>query len=211
MKKLFLTKAGFGHARLAPLMLLALNASPSQAQPISPTAGLPALTYAFNHTSVVPIASVPYDFNYYDFNITGFTNVGEKASNYDILSFSNTGLEKEPSVVAVASAYLPAGWTFTDTNDFLISIELDRAIHADDPSFGLIFIQTHRAAPINPSDFPFSVYHAQNGADPFTLNGIPIQVTAIPAVPEASTAVSFVLLLTFGAFSCRMARRKKSV
>lgn len=210
MKNVFLKKVSSGFALLS-LTLLFLSASASQAQPISPTAGLPTLTYSFNHTSIVSIAGVSYDFNYFDFNITGFTNVGANNPSYDILGFSNSGLEKEPGVVAVASAYLPAGWTFSDTNDFLISIAPNQAIHADDPSFGLIFIQALGTAPINPSDSPFLIYHAQDGVDPFTLNGLPIQITATPAVPEASTTVTFGLLLALGALSCQASRRKKSV
>ena len=211
MKNLFLNKAGAVSASLAPLMLLLLNTSAAQAQPISATAGVPTLTYTFNHTSPGSIAGVPYDLDYYDFNVTGFTNVGQGNPAYDILSFSNSGLEKEANVVGVLSAYMPDGWTFDDSHDFTISILPNRAIHADDPMFGLIFIQTLGTDPIDPGTSPFSFYHAQNSVDPFTLNGAPIQVTATNPVPEASTLVSGGLLLALGALSCLASRRKRSI
>ena len=53
-------------------LLLPVGAVRAQTQPISAAAILPTLTYAFNHTSVVTLGTVAYDFNYYDFNITGF-------------------------------------------------------------------------------------------------------------------------------------------
>ena len=212
MKSTFFRKAGIVSACLVPLILL--NSSALQAQksiqPINPTDGLPTITYAFNHTSTSTLAGVSYDFDYYDFDVTGFTKVGANNPYYDILSFSNSGLEKQPGVLGVISAYLPTGWTFDDSHDFEISIQPDRAIHADDPAFGLIFIEKPGSAPIDPSASPFSFYHAQNSVDPFTINGSPIQVNGTPAVPEASTTVSLGLML-LGGLSCLAFRRKKSV
>jgi hypothetical protein len=213
MKKTFFQKAGIAGACLAPLMLLSSSASQAQQsniQPVNPTDGLPTITYAFNHTSTATLLGVSYDFDYYDFDVTGFTKVGANNSYYDILSFSNSGLEKKPGVVGVISAYLPIGWTFDDSHDFVISILPNRAIHADDPAFGLIFIEKPGSAPIDPSASPFSFYHAQDGVDPFTINGAPVQVTGTPAVPEASTTVSLGLLL-LGGLSGLAFRRKKSV
>ena len=158
-------------------------------QPISPTAGLPQITAAFNHTSVVTLGGTPYDFNYYDFSITGFTNVGAGNPAYGIFSFSNSTLENLPGVVGVASAYLPAGWTFSDTTDFTISTSAHSGIFPDDPQFGLIFIQSASTLPIDPTGAPFEVYHQMGATDPFTLNGSPVLVPVNSPVPEASTTV----------------------
>lgn len=182
------------------LLLLAsllLAARASQAQPVSPAAGLPSLTAAFSHTSVVSVAGTLYDFNYYDFNLTGFTNVGAGNPVYGIFSFSNPTLEKLPGVVGVAAAYLPLGWTFDDTHDFDISTGLI-GVYPDDPQFGLIFIQRLNTTPINPTGAPFTVYHQNGGVDPFTLNGVNVIVPVNAPVPEAPTSVSLGLLLLGG-------------
>ncbi len=194
----------------AAALLLGASSVQAQTQPISPTAGLPQITAAFNHTSVTSIGSTPYDFNYYDFTITGFTNVGANNPDYGIFSFSNSTLEKLPGVAGVASSYLPDGWTFSDSADFMISTSVHTGIFPDDPQFGLIFIQSLNAPPINPTGAPFQIYHQMGGTDPFTLNGSPVMVPVNAPVPEASTTVSFGLLLVLGLGGITVACRKKA-
>ena len=193
---------------LTSLLLLGTPGAQAQTQPIDPTAGLPTITASFNHTSVVAIAGTSYDFNYYDFSITGFTNVGAGNPAYAIFSFSNATLEKQPGVVGVASAYLPAGWTFDDSHDFDISTGLI-GVYPDDPQFGLIFIQSLTTTPINPTGAPFTVYHQNGGVDPFTLNGANVIVPVNAPVPEVSTPVSFGLLLGLGMGCVGVAARRK--
>ncbi len=195
-----------------PLALLLLPAaSQAQTQPVDPSAGLPTITASFNHTSLVNLAGIAYNFNYYDFNITGFQNVGAGNPAYDIFSFSNSTLEKQIGVVAVTSAYLPQGWTFDDTHDFTISTSPLSAIHADDPQFGLIFIQSQNAALLSPLGAPFQVFHQAAGVDPFvTPSGTPITVPVSAPVPEVSTPVSFGLLLLLGLGGVTAARRRRS-
>lgn len=194
---------------LTSLLLLSASSVHAQTQPISPTAGLPTITAAFDHTSVTLVAGTLYDFNYYDFNITGFTNVGAGNPDYGIFSFSNSTLEAQPDVVGVASSYLPKGWVFSDVTDFLISTSAHTGIFPDDPQFGLIFIQNLGTTPIDPTDAPFSVYHEMGGVDPFTLNGDPISVPVNAPVPEASTTLSFGLLLLLGLGSLTVTARRK--
>ena len=110
-------------------------------------------------------------------------------------------------MVAVASAYLPDGWTFDDSHDFVISTDPLRAIHADDPQFGLIFIQTRGTAPIAPTG-PFALFHQVGGAVPFTRDGVPVTIYALP---EASTTVSLGLLLALGLGGVVVAKRKRLV
>ena len=196
-----------GLLSLASLLLLPC-ASQAQTQPVDPSAGLPTITASFNHTSVVSVAGTPFDFNYYDFSISGFTNVGVNNSTYDIFSFSNSTLEKQPGVVGVASSYLPTGWTFDDSHDFDLSTGLI-GIHPDDPQFGLIFIQNLNTTPINPTGALFSIFHQNGGLDPFTLNGKPLTVPVNSPVPEASTTASFGLLLLLGLCGVAVARRRK--
>lgn len=191
---------------LVALLLLGAPASQAQTQPIDPSAGLPTLTASFNHTSIVAVAGTRYNFNYYDFNITGFTNVGPGNPDYAIFSFSNSTLEKLPDVVGVAEAYLPTGWTFDDTHDFVISSLI--GIYPDDPQFGLIFIQKLNTAPMNPTGAPFAMFHQTGGKDPFTLNGVPVTVLVNSPVPEASTTVSLGLLLLLGLGGLLTAARK---
>lgn len=198
---------------LLPLTTVLLLGGGAQAQtpnqPIDPAAVLPTLTFSFNHTSVVLLNNVSYNFNYFDFNITGFQNVGANNPAYDIFSFSNSTLEKQLGVVAVTSAYLPQGWTFDDSHDFTVSTSLLSSIHADDPQFGLIFIQPQNAAVINPTGALFTVYHQPGAVDPFTLNGNPV---SIPSVPEASPAASLGLgLLALGGLFYRTRRRKANI
>ena len=199
-----------GLLTLAPLLLLP-SAARAQTQPVDPSAGLPTITASFNHTSIVAVAGTQYDFNYYDFSITGFKNVGANNPAYGIFSFSNSTLEKNPGVVGVASAYLPTGWTFDDSHDFEISTGLI-GILPDDPQFGLIFIQNLKTAPIDPTGAPFAVYHQNGGVDPFvTQNGTPIVVLVNSPLPEASTTVSFGLLLLLGLGGVLTAARRQSV
>jgi hypothetical protein len=192
----------------AALFLLGASSVQAQTQPISPAAGLPQITAAFNHTSITTLGGTPYDFNYYDFSITGFTNVGAGNPDYGIFSFSNSTLETLPGVVGVASAYLPDGWTFNDSTDFEISTSRVGGIYPDDPQFGLIFIQSPNTLPIDPTGAPFQVYHQVGAVDPFTLNGTPVSVLVNSPVPEASTTVSFGLLLGLGGLAA--AFRKKA-
>ena len=192
----------------ASLLLLGASAQ-AQTQPIAPTAGLPTVTAAFNHTSVAALGGTAYNFNYYDFTITGFTNVGANNPDYGIFSFSNSTLETQPGVAAVISSYLPDGWTFSDTSDFEISTSAHTGIFPDDPQFGLIFIQSLGTLPIDPTGAPFQVYHQMGAVDPFTLNGTPVTVPVNAPVPEASTTVSFGLLL-LGLGGLTAARRKRS-
>ena len=195
----------------AALLLLGGASVQAQTQPISAAAGLPVITASFNHTSVVTLGGTPYDFNYYDFSITGFTNVGANNPDYGIFSFGNSTLETQPGVVAVTSSYLPDGWTFSDTTDFDISTSAHSGIFPDDPQFGLIFIQSLNTLPINPTGAPFQVYHQMGAVDPFTLNGSPISVLVNSPVPEASTTVSLGLLLLLGLGSgAAAASRKKT-
>ncbi len=201
---------------LAPLLLLPPAAQAQQI--VSPSAGLPTITAAFNHTSLVTIAgtgiipTTTYNFNYYDFTITGFHNVGANNPSYDIYSFGNSTLEKQAGVVGVVSAYLPTGWTLDDTHDFDISTTVESVIHADDPQFGLIFIQQLNTAPLNPTGASFKVYNQTGGVDPFvTQNGTPISVlVSAPVVPEASTMASLGLLLLLGLGGLAAAARRKS-
>ena len=196
---------------LASVLLLGAPAAHAQTQPVDPSAGLPSITASFNHTDIDTVAGTPYDFNYYDFNITGFTNVGAGNPAYGIFSFSNSTLENLPGVVGVASAYLPLGWTFNDNKDFLISTSRLVGIYPDDPQFGLIFIQALGAAPINPTGAPFAVFHQVGGMDPFvTPNKTPITVPVNAPVPEASTTLSFGLPLALGLIGLLAARRKKA-
>ncbi len=192
----------------AAALLLIGAASVQAQQPISSTAGLPAITASFDHTSVVTLAGTPYDFNYYNFSITGFTNVGAGNPDYGIFSFGNSTLENLPGVVGVASSYLPPEWTFSDTSDFVVSTSAHTGIFPDDPQFGLIFIQSLGTLPIDPTGAPFQVYHQMGGNDPFTLNGSPVMVPVNAPVPEASTTVSFGLLLSLGGLAA--ASRKKA-
>jgi len=203
-----------GKQILPVLSLLLLGTCASQAQtftqPISPTAGLPVVTGTFNHTSIVNIASVPYDFNYYDFTITGFTNVGAGNPYYAIYSFSNSTLEKLPGVVGVAASYLPDTWTFDDTNDFRCSTLI--GIYPDDPQFGLIFIQTPGTTPIDPTGAPFEFYHETGGVDPFTYPGTdtPVTVPVNPsAVPEPSSLLTF-CMLSLGVGGLLLRARKRN-
>ncbi len=202
---------------LASLLLLGAPAAQAQTppgalgstQPINPSVGLPTITASFNHTEVDRIAGTAYNFNYYDFSITGFQNVG--ASNrdyYSIFSFSNSTLEKQPGVVGVASAYLPPGWTFDDSHDFDISVGLI-GIQPDDPQFGLIFIQSLGTTPINPTGAPFTVFHQNGGVQPFTLNGNNVTVPVNAPVPEAPASLSFGLLLALGLGGVLAARRQR--
>lgn len=177
--------------------LLLPSAAQAQTQPIDPSAGLPTITASFNHTSIVAIAGTLFDFNYYDFSITGFKNVGANNSAYAIFSFSNSTLEKQSGVVGVATSYLPMGWSFDDSRDFDISTGLI-GILPDDPQFGLIFIQGLNTTPIDPTGALFKVFHQVGGVDPFTLNGAPLTVQVNAPVPEASTTVSLSLLLLLG-------------
>ncbi len=197
-----------GLLALTPLLLLLPAASQAQTQPVDPKAGLPVITASFNHTSVVSVAGTPFNFNYYDFSITGFTNVGAGNSAYDIFSFSNSTLEKQPGVVGVASSYLPSGWTFDDSHDFDLSTGLI-GIHPDDPQFGLIFIQSLGTTAINPTNAPFAIFHQNGGVDPFTLNGTPLTVRVNAPVPEAPTTASFGLLLLLGAGGVAVAARRR--
>ena len=192
----------------AALVLLGASSVQAQTQPISAAAGLPQITAAFNHTSVVTLGGTPYDFNYYDFTITGFTNVGANNPDYGIFSFGNSTLETQPGVVAVTSSYLPDGWTFSDSTDFDISTSKLTGIFPDDPQFGLIFIQSLSTLPINPTGAPFEVYHQMGAVDPFTLNGAPLMVPVNSPVPEASSTVSLGLLLLLGLGGVTAARRK---
>lgn len=195
---------------LASVVLLSAPASHAQTQPIDPSVGLPKITAVFNHTDVDTVAGTAYDFNYYDFSITGFTNVpASQQSAYDIFSFSNSTLEKQPGVVGVAAAYLPSGWTFDDSHDFLISTSRLVGIHPDDPQFGLIFIQDLNTTPIDPTGAPFEVFHQVGGKDPFTRNGVPVTVLVNDPVPEASTTTSFGLLLLLGLGGVLAARKKR--
>lgn len=193
----------------AALLLISAVSAQAQTQPISPTAGLPTVTASFDHTSVVTLSGTPYDFNYYDFSITGFTNVGAGNPDYGIFSFSNSTLETQPGVVAVTSSYLPDGWTFSDTTDFEISTSAHTGIFPDDPQFGLIFIQSLGTLPIDPTGAPFQMYHQIGATDPFTLNGTPVSVPVNSPVPEASTTVSFGLLLGLGLGGFVASSRKK--
>ena len=199
----------FASLSFASLLLLGASSVQAQTQPISPLAGLPSITASFNHTSVGTVAGTPYDFNYYDFTITGFTNVGAGNPDYGIFSFGNSTLEKMPGVVGVLLAYSPDNaWTLSDTNDFTVSTSAHTGIFPDDPQFGLIFIQSLNTLPIEPTGAPFQVYHMPGAVDPFTLNGAPVTVSVNAPVPEASTTVSFGLLLLLGLGSGAAAYRK---
>lgn len=201
-------------SRLLPLAALLILAAPDaraqdETQPISPTAGLPVITGAYDHTVVGNINSVPVDFNYYDFTITGFTNVGAQNPYYAIFSFSNSSLESMPGVYGVEPGTLPPGWTFSDISDFGISTT---GIYPDDPDFSLIFAQDPDTAPINPIGAPFQVYRDTGEVDPFTLGGIPVVVSVTPAVsvaPEPPALDLFALNgLIVGAMVWKGRRRK---
>ncbi|MGI4790499.1 MAG: hypothetical protein ACRYFS_16810 [Janthinobacterium lividum] len=184
------------------LPLVCLTATASQAQ--TP----PTLTYSLTESGTTTVIGLPAEYSDYTFGITGFSNVGaDPAGLYTIFSLSNSTIENSPNFYSVTAYDLPAGWTFSDSNDFTISTSLARGIHATDPSFGLTITQKAGTPFINISNAPFTLYHKVDGVDPFlNPNGTPMTVQA---VPEASSMVSFSLLMVSGLVwhVCRRTRR----
>lgn len=162
---------------------------PSSAQAQTP----PTLTETLTGSGTTTLLGMPADYRDYTFNITGFSNVGtDPGNNYTIFSLSNSTIENSPNFYTVAAYDLPAGWAFSDTQDFIISTNAI-GIHATDPTFGLVIFQKAGTPAIDPARAPFTLYHQINGVDPFTD---PIYASA--AVPEASSLLTFGLLLLGG-------------
>ena len=171
----------------------------------------PSLIYKLDGSGSGTLGGQAVTYQSYLFSITGFSNVGSDPSNaYTIYSLSNSSLESSPNFYALASFDLPAGYTFSDTSDFVISTDAI-GIHATDPTFGLIVYQTAGTPTISPSNAPFTLYHQINAVQPFTNpNGSALTIPATPAaVPEASSLVSFgLLLLGAGIWQARRSQRK---
>lgn len=189
---------------LLPLAFLsapAFTATAAQAQT------LPTLTYTLTGSGTTTLLGQAADFRDYTFNITGFSTVGADPSNaYTIFSFSNFTIESSPNFYGIAPFSLPDGWTYTDTSDFIISTDA-RGIHATDPTFGLAVFQKAGTPAIDPNGAPFELYHKINGVDPFlNSNGTPLTIAA-QAVPEASSLLSFGLLLLGGSLAWTGRRR----
>lgn len=186
-----------------PLLLLlplaCLSASAAQAQ--TP----PTLTYALTGAGTTTLIGQPADYRNYTFNITGFSNVGADPNNaYTIFSFGNSSVEKSANFYALAAYNLPAGWTFDDSHDFVISTD-GKGIHATDPTFGLILFQKAGTPAIDFNGAAFTLYHQVDGVDPFAD-----PIYASNSVPEASSLVSFGLLLLSGGLVWTARRRKGS-
>ncbi len=203
---------------LLPLVFLAattsLFAAAAQAQtpPASTAPGPtpPTLTFTPDGSGAGTLNGQAVTYQSYLFSITGFSNVASDPSNaYTIYSLSNSSLESSPNFYQIASFGLPAGYTFSDTSDFIISTDAI-GIHATDPTFGIIVYQTAGTPVISPSNAPFTVYHQTGGVNPFTNpDGSPLIITA-QAVPEASSVVSLGLLLLAGAvWQARRLRRQR--
>lgn len=179
------------------LPLICFTAVGSQAQT------LPTLTYLQTGSGTTTLVGQLADYRDYTFNITGFSNVGADPTNdYTIFSFSNSSIEDNPDFYGITAYDLPAGWTFSDAHDFTISTSLARGIHATDPTFGLTISQKAGTPAIDFAGAPFTLYHKIDGVDPFqdTIQAEP--------VPEASSMISFGLLLLGGLFQvCRRGRR----
>ena len=185
------------HFLLPAACFLAAGAAHAQTPPAITPATITDTLTGFGTTTLLGQAA---DYRNYTFNITGFGNVGPDPTNaYTIYSFSNSTIEKSPNFYTIAAYNLPAGWTFSDTNDFLIATGA-RGIHATDPTFGLVIFQKAGTPAIDLSNAPFVLYHKGNGTDPFTD---PIYTP----VPEASTLASFGLL--GGLLLAAQARRRR--
>ena len=192
---------------LLPLVLLtataSLAATAAQAQtlPAATAQGptLPTLTATLTGSGTTNFKSGLVDFRNYTFNITGFSNAGpDPAGVYTIYSFSNSSLENSANFFGISPFNLPQDWTFNDSSDFVISTSPLRGIHATDPTFGLTIFQTAGTPAIDPTGAPFELFHEVNGVDPFLgPNGQPLTIP-VNAVPEASSVVSFGLLLLGG-------------
>ena len=186
------------------LMTTVLLATVAQAQ--TP----PTITCTQTGGGTTTLLGAQADYRNYTFNITGFSGVGPDPSNaYTIFSLSNVSIESSPNFYGLAPFSLPAGWTFTDTSDFIVSTDAV-GIHAFDPTFGLTVFQKAGTAAIDPNNAPFTLYHQVNGVDPFlSADGSPLIIRANAAVPEASSLISFGLLLAGGlGWSARRSRRQ---
>lgn len=182
---------------LVPVVFLATTAASFPAAAQAQT--LPTLTFTPNGSGTGTLGGQAVSYEAYLFNITGFSNVGpDPNNNYTIYSFSNSSIESSPNFYQIEAGVLPAGWTFSDTNDFVISTPPLRGIHATDPTFGLTIFQKAGTPVISPEGAPFELFHQINGVDPFlNSDGTPLIITA-QAVPEASSVVSLGLLLLGG-------------
>ncbi len=182
---------------LVPVVFLSVAAASLTAAAQAQTP--PTLTFTPNGSGTGTLGGQAVFYEAYLFSITGFSNVGpDPNNNYTIYSFSNSSIEASPDFRQIASGVLPAGWTFSDTNDFVISTLPQLGIHATDPTFGLTVFQKAGTPVITPDGAPFELFHQINGVDPFlNPDGTPLMITA-QAVPEASSLVSFGLLLLGG-------------
>ncbi len=192
---------------LLPFVLLTATTSFLTASAQAQT--LPTLTYKLDGSGSGTLGGQAVTYQSYLFSITGFSNVGSDPNNaYTIYSLSNSSIESAAGFFAIAPFNLPAGYSFGDTSDFVISTDAI-GIHATDPTFGLIVYQTAGTPTISPSGAPFTIYHQINAVDPFTNpNGSPLTIPA-QAVPEASSLVSLgLLLLGAGIWQARRSQRK---
>ena len=202
------------HIRTLPSLLPVVFMTAAAASLTAPAAHaqtLPTLTATLAGSGTTNSGVGLLDFQEYTFNFTGFSNVGPDPNNdYTVYSFSNSSIEKSPgffSITPVESDFSP-GLTYSDPNDFVISAV--RGIHATDPTFALIITQYAGTPEINPTGAPVELFHQINGVDPFLgPNGQPLTIT-VNAVPEASSMISFGLLL-LGGLAWQVRRKPRAV
>ena len=200
------------HSRLLPSLLPVVFLTAAAASLTAPAAQAqtpPTITATLTGSGTTNFKTGALDYRNYTFNITGFSNVGpDPTGAYTIYSFSNSSIENNPLVAGIAAFDLPSGWSFDDSNDFVISTSPNLGIHALDPTFGLTIFQIAGTPTVSPTGAPFELYHQINGVDPFlNPNGTPLTVN-VNAVPEASSMVSFSLLLLGGLAACAFRRRR---
>ncbi len=185
---------------LPPTVFLAaavLAACPASAQT------LPTLTYTETGFGTTTLLGTQADYHNYTFNITGFSGVvSDPTDFYTIYSFKNSSIESSANFYGLAPFSLPEGWTFTDPTDFIISTDA-RGIHATDPIFGLSIFQKAGTPAIDLNGAPFTLYHQDNGVDPFLNPDGSLLTIHAEAVPEASSLASFGLLLLGGGWTVK--------